>query len=136
MVINFRAKQNTVTDYRHTRRGAVWCEDARQQHRGLLPTVHITCHPANKMTFNPTKGGDLFQARRTAGGKRSLWEVLGLGKKSWEWSSRQEAGTITPGDTRVGLRWSHIPEEQLSHSPCTPFIKCCSFPEGVGFPPP
>lgn len=49
MVINFRGKQKMATDYRHTRSGAIWCEDAMQWHRPLLPPRR-----ANKMGFNPT----------------------------------------------------------------------------------
>lgn len=119
--------------FRHTRREAVWLEDARQQHKGLLPTVHVTCYPANKMKFNPTEGGDLFQARRTAGGKRSLWEVLGLGKMSWDGGEGRRLGLPHWVAPALGSGGAASQKRSWSTLPAHPSLSAAVFLRALGF---
>ena len=74
-----------------------------------------------------------MQAGRMAGGKRSRWEALGVGKRREDGGEGRRLGLppLVPAGTGVGLRWRHIPEQQLIHPCCAPFVKRHSFPEDI-----
>lgn len=126
-----------VTDYRHTRRGAIWCEDAGQQRRGLLPTAHTACHRANKTGFNPTgreetcfrPGGGQGGSARC--GRRWVWAKGGriaAGAGGWDcWSWCQPAPVLgSGGATSQGSSRSSLPAH--------PSLSTIVFPRA--FPPP